>query len=108
LGLVVHDDFDCNCVRSHSKAANDHSGRLLRYETWLIAQGSSVRNSNHGNYRSNFISNYVPYQTNSRTGGGWMNRFVWDVPNPNGIEDWFVLRFSAAICPTVSGTYGFK
>jgi hypothetical protein len=99
--------FGCECARSHSEAANSDSGRLLRYEHWLIAQDSSVRNSNHDNYRSNFMS-YAPYQTNSRTGSGWMNRLVWDVPNPNGIEDWFVIRFSAAICPTVSGTYGFK
>ena len=55
------------------------------------------------NFHSNFMS-YAPYQSNSRTGGGWSNR--WDF-HANS-EDWFVRRYSAAICPTVSGTYEFK
>ena len=55
------------------------------------------------NFHSNFMS-YAPYQSNSRTGGGWSNR--WDFHA--NVEDWFVRRYSAAICPTVSGTYGFK
>jgi hypothetical protein len=91
--------------------ANGDSGRLLRYEKWAIETGSTagttVRSSTLANYHSNLM-NYAPYQTNSRTGSGWMNRLVWEVPNPNGIEDWFVLRFSAAICPNATGTYGFK
>jgi len=88
-------------------AANGDSGRLLRYEKWSIEAGSSVRSSTVPNYYSNFMS-YAPYQTNSRTGSGWSNRWIWNEPNPNGIEDWFALRYSAAICPTASGTYGFK
>jgi hypothetical protein len=99
----VDDNFGCKCARSHSKAANDHSGRLLRYEHWSIEAGSSVRNSNNDNYRSNFMS-YAPYQTNSRTGSGWSNR--WDFHA--GVEDWFVRRYSTAICPTATGTYGLK
>jgi len=87
--------------------ANGDSGRLLRYEWWKIETGSTVRSSTLATYHDNFMS-YAPYQTNSRTGSGWMNRLVWEVPNPNGIEDWFVLRFSAAICPNATGTYGFK
>jgi hypothetical protein len=107
--LVVHDDFVCKCVPSHSKAANGASSRLIRYEKWAIAQDSQVRNSlTMDIYRSSFMSSYTPYITNSPTGSGWMNRLVWDVPDTNGVEDWFVLRFSAAICPTDSGTYGFK
>jgi len=99
----VDDDFGCKCARSHSKAANGNSGRLLRYEHWSIEAGSSVRSSNNDNYRSNFMS-YAPYQTNSRTGSGWSNR--WDFHA--NVEDWFVRRYSTAICPTATGTYGFK
>jgi hypothetical protein len=99
----VYGAFGCKCARSHFKAANGDSGRLLRYEHWSIEAGSSVRSSNNQNFRSNFMS-YAPYQTNSRTGSGWTNR--WDLFA--GVEDWFVRRYSTAICPTATGTYGFK
>jgi hypothetical protein len=97
----VDDAFGCKCARFHSKAANDHAGRLLRYVHWSIAADSPVRSSSNENYRSNFYS-YA--QTNSPTGSGWTNR--WDFHA--NVEDWFVRRYFTAICPTVSGTYGFR
>jgi hypothetical protein len=90
-------------------AANGASGRLLRFEKWSTsAQDTSVRGTTESpttmdNFHSRFMS-HAPYQSNSRTGDGFTNRWYLQANN----EDFFLLRYSAAICPTVSGTYEFK